>query len=1204
MLNLHSPGKEIKVLPVRNSALRFRSIFFLFLGMLQLPGMLAQSVANYSVTRTTGITYTSIASTGTSFIWRNTSGGATNDDNRSIATPIGFDFWYLGVRYTSFSASTNGFIDFSSSTNVGTAGSAYGPLNGNEFSSGGTGGTMLALAPMYNDLWPSNAGASSLASYMKYAVTGTAPNRVLTVEWIDAEIYKANPYWTTPPDLNFQVKLFESSGQIKFVYGNMTIGTGSHNYALGINNFWTPAATPTASQHLTQQTANTTSFGPTPQDALTIYPTSTTEIVFTPPAPSAAPSALSFSNVTKTSMDLFWTDNATNELGYVILNSTDNTTFNFVSQLAAGSSSAAVSSLSAGTTYYWRVHALTEGDLGTALTGTQATASSGTIISITSGNWNTSSTWNCTCIPTAGDYVTIANSHVVTLDVNGACRQLTVGQGTSGQLTIGNNSTGRNLTVGGDIIVSSGGTLTLGNANATHQMTVSGNISNAGILNLSTTANRVCNVTFNRNGNQTISGAGATTFFNRIIMDMGTSASNMLEITTATFGVRPTNFLTLTNGTFKLSAPAGTITPFTGATTLTTTTGLWLNNAGSVLNFGNTITLFSSLRVSAGTMQIGDANNENLVINGGSVIVDGGNLNVAGRLARSGLTARIDFLLSSGNVVVGTVGSTTGSEAIFRLDESGSSFSMSGGSITLRRSGASNLGWENTSTTNVSVTGGTLFLGDASSPASPTITLNSRVPLHNLTIGTGVAVTASLLTNSVSVNNNVTISSGTFIANNLPISLGGNWRNDGGFSAGTSSVVFESGSAQTISGVSTTTFNSLTLNNSNASGLSCSSPVYVTGTLNLISGLFNTSTTNLLYLEAGSAATAGNANSYVNGPMQKTGTTAFVFPVGKSGRRARIGIGAPTSSTSFRAEYFASGYGAYGIASSPTPALNNVSTKEHWMLDRVAGTGDAAVTLYWEDASFSEINDCSTSDLRVAHYNSVINQWQNPYNSVSTAGTCTGSSAGSVSTNTVVSSFSPFTFGSLTSLVNPLPIELIDLRAEETDALEVEVSWETASEYHNDYYTVQRSKDGYQFEDLGQVDAKDQPSRKQQYHYFDKDPYEGLSYYRLKQTDLDAHFDYTKMVAVTRSVKGSLRVFPNPTEGRMLQVEMTQHLKGVYRFELLDMSGRVVYETEQRVGESDLSSIRLFPGSDVRAGVYTLKAIHSTSTQVCKVIFN
>src|ERR1044072_3022783 len=90
----------------------------------------AQSIGNYSVTRTTGVTFNSIMSTGTPCnSWRY-NGAFQQDDNRSNPVDLGFDFWYDGVRYTEVSISTNGYIDFSASTNDGgPTGAAYGYVN-------------------------------------------------------------------------------------------------------------------------------------------------------------------------------------------------------------------------------------------------------------------------------------------------------------------------------------------------------------------------------------------------------------------------------------------------------------------------------------------------------------------------------------------------------------------------------------------------------------------------------------------------------------------------------------------------------------------------------------------------------------------------------------------------------------------------------------------------------------------------------------------------------------------------------------------------------------------------------------------------------------------------------------------------------------------------------------------------------------------
>ena len=62
----------------------------------------------------------------------------------------------------------------------------------------------------------------------------------------------------------------------------------------------------------------------------------------------------------------------------------------------------------------------------------------------------------------------------------------------------------------------------------------------------------ICNVTFNKNGNQTISGAGGTTRFNLLTLNMGTSYVNRLDVTSSNFAAA-VGFLSLTNGTLKMS---------------------------------------------------------------------------------------------------------------------------------------------------------------------------------------------------------------------------------------------------------------------------------------------------------------------------------------------------------------------------------------------------------------------------------------------------------------------------------------------------------------------------------------------------------------------------------------------------------------------------------------------------------------------------
>lgn len=822
-----------------------RQLIITIFSLLLYSSIYAQSCANYApVNRQTGISYASIAASSPSyFIWRNTSSNQ-NDDNRSYQVPIGFDFWYLGVRYTDFSVSLNGVIDFSSSTSDGntpSGSSNYGSHWSNQFSTANK--TMLALAPLYGDLWTGNGGTNPIATSIFYNVTGAAPNRVLTVEWLNFD------HWNSPTNspnasYNFQVKLYETTGVIEYIYGAMTAVTGGSyplQYACGINNNWTAGA-PNATTLLTQQTANTTTFSSAAKNNLTAVPTSNTKLTFAPKTPTGTPPAsLSFSGVSSSGMTVNWTNWCTNEAGYVLYSSTDNVTFSFVGQTAANATNYSATGLLPGTLYYWKVYAVTDGRLSATVSGNQSTSAAGNKISITSGRWNNNNTWSPSGVPNAGDNVIIANGHTIEGRTDMECNNLTIGQGSSGVLNIGrnNNNGSKNLVVNNNLVIMSGGQLNANTTSSTtHNVLVSGNITNNGTLNFAPDGDSFADITFNKNGNQTISGTGGTLRFNNINVNMGTVSNNTLDITASNFTTANSNFLTLTNGTFKLSTAAN-ITPFIGDVTLPLSTGLWINNTTATVNTtGGTLTLYGVIRVNSGTLNIGSATNNNLTSIGGKVYFNGGNINVAGRLDKAGTPVISFYNMTGGTLTLNTIGSTTTGAAPFRMDEVGSTFNMSGGTIIIRRSGAGNLGYLNTGSTG-SVTGGVLQIGDASTPAGQTMQINSTKEIGGLVVNSGA--TAILNTNPLTIANGVTINSGVLNANNLNITLGGNWLNAGTFTSGTATVTFD-GANQSITKTTGETFNNLTLSGSGTKTLG--GTITTNGNLTIGSGVTLDITTN------------------------------------------------------------------------------------------------------------------------------------------------------------------------------------------------------------------------------------------------------------------------------------------------------------------------------------------------------------------------
>lgn len=380
------------------------------------------------------------------------------------------------------------------------------------------------------------------------------------------------------------------------------------------------------------------------------------------------------------------------------------------------------------------------------------------------------------------------------------------------------------------------------------------------------------------------------------------------------------------------------------------------------------------------------------------------------------------------------------------------------------------------------------------------------------------------------------------------------------------------------------------------------SNLYVSSSLTLTNGVMYTANPPLLVMNAGSTATSGSALSFVDGPMDKIGNTAFVFPVGDAFNRwMRIAISAPSVSSTFRAQYFYTPYSSLTpMATTPTPVLNNVSSIEYWQLDRVAGTGNASVTLYWENAASSGINSCAPlqgGDLVVARWNG--SAWENRSNTIIGGITGTCGSFGTV-TSDLLTAFSPFTFSSKSPLVNPLPVEWLSFSGKNNGQQNL-LEWSTATEINNDYFTLERSEDGYQFTEVTTVKGSGNSSNVKKYQAVDNEPINGINYYRLKQTDFDGVEKFAPNIVVLRNEKVvDYSVYPNPAinEVAIYSEVDNQELVNV---SVVDISGRRVIEKKSySIKSGGFVSIDI---SQLQEGVYFINIEAENSSTVVKKKF-
>ncbi len=145
-----------------------------------------------------------------------------------------------------------------------------------------------------------------------------------------------------------------------------------------------------------------------------------------------------------------------------------------------------------------------------------------------------------------------------------------------------------------------------------------------------------------------------------------------------------------------------------------------------------------------------------------------------------------------------------------------------------------------------------------------------------------------------------------------------------------------------------------------------------------------------------------------------------------------------------------------------------------------------------------------------------------------------------------------------------LPVELVGLSAVCNETT-VTLSWATASETNNDYFTVEKSINTEDWLAIGNVDGSSNSNEIKHYSFEDNEPMTGISYYRLKQIDFDGKYEYFGPVAVqcNRDATGIL-VYPNPAQNSVFIVGSSENPADIF---LCDLAGRVIakYHCENTV---------------------------------------
>jgi hypothetical protein len=195
-------------------------------------------------------------------------------------------------------------------------------------------------------------------------------------------------------------------------------------------------------------------------------------------------------------------------------------------------------------------------------------------------------------------------------------------------------------------------------------------------------------------------------------------------------------------------------------------------------------------------------------------------------------------------------------------------------------------------------------------------------------------------------------------------------------------------------------------------------------------------------------------------------------------------------------------------------------------------------------------------------------------------------------TVTIAQLTNDFRITTTNSVATPLPVELVEFTAQAVNG-SVLLRWKTAVEIDNHFFTVEKTFDFETFDEVGKIDGRGTSSEPHKYAMTDYKPFLGKSYYRLKQTDFDGQFTYSKpvMVEVQSRANAALVCYPNPSSGGHVTIEIFGLSENTeVPVQIYNTLGGKVYDSVFSVDGSGKIATDISFDSSLPAGTYIVKA--------------
>lgn len=154
-----------------------------------------------------------------------------------------------------------------------------------------------------------------------------------------------------------------------------------------------------------------------------------------------------------------------------------------------------------------------------------------------------------------------------------------------------------------------------------------------------------------------------------------------------------------------------------------------------------------------------------------------------------------------------------------------------------------------------------------------------------------------------------------------------------------------------------------------------------------------------------------------------------------------------------------------------------------------------------------------------------------------------------------------------------------------------ELKWVTANEMNTSHFIVEKSVDGIRFSPIGTVAALGSTGHDNDYLFYDDNPNEGYSYYRLKQVDADAKSTYSSIVKIYFAKNSYVIIAPNPARD-FVDIKSNSALSAI---QVWDPMGKIVRQFKP-------SANNRYSLAGLSSGIYFIRIQGGNITQVFKLV--